>query len=185
MSWRERMLNKWQRKRREVGRCESFLISYGRSSPRSRQAEAAKDHALAWMSFLRLQWHLAAWGKCYRPTLSSSLWPLGEEFTLCSTESQGSLPRLPQECRAMPGVWVVFTKQTPPYLDRNRLRILWVTLSPPGRKHLDRLLIQAEIWWTQMVVFGGKECFHKSSSWLGDWENGVEESNPTSWQGNK
>lgn len=65
--------------------------------------------------------------------------------SLCSTESQGSLPRLPQECQAVPGVWVVFTKQTPPYLDRNRLRILWVTLSPPGRKHLDRLLIRAEI----------------------------------------
>lgn len=31
---------------------------------------------------------------------------------LCSTESQGSLPRLPQECQAMPGVWVVLIKQT-------------------------------------------------------------------------
>lgn len=32
--------------------------------------------------------------------------------SLCSTESQGSLPRLPQECQAMPGVWVVFMKET-------------------------------------------------------------------------
>lgn len=105
--------------------------------------------------------------------------------SFCSIESQGSLPRLPQECQAVPGVWVVFTKQTPPYLDGNRLRIFWVTLSPPGRKHLDRLLIQAEIWWTQIVVFGGEEFFNKSSSWLSDLKNGVKESNPTLWQGNK
>lgn len=31
---------------------------------------------------------------------------------------------------------------------RNGLRTFWVTLSPPGRKHLDGLLIPTEIWWT-------------------------------------
>lgn len=105
--------------------------------------------------------------------------------SLCSVKSQGSLPRLPQECQTVPGVWVVLTKQTPPYLDGNRLRIFGVTLSPLGRKHLHRLLIQTEIWWTQMVVFGGKEFFNKSSSWFSDQEKEVEDSKLTLWQGNK
>lgn len=88
--------------------------------------------------------------------------------SLCSTESQGSLPGSQEHARLCQ-VWVIFTRQTPPYLDG------WIQTEnllghseSTGQKHLDGLLIVTEIWWTQMVVFGGKEVFSESSSWLSD-----------------
>lgn len=134
------------KKRRELAEGHASSFSPGTFLP-ERQVGVMKDNALACTSFLRLQWHLAAQGQCDRPALSAlfSVTSEREVHSLCSIESQGSLPRLPQECQAVPGVWVLFTKQTPPYLDGNRLRIFWVTLSPLGRKHLDVLLIQTEI----------------------------------------
>lgn len=61
-----------KREEEKLGRCESLLISSGEPLT-EKQAEAAENNALAWMGFLRLQWHVAAWGQHYRPTLPSSL----------------------------------------------------------------------------------------------------------------
>lgn len=141
-----RMWSKCQR-RGELAEGHPSSFSLGKLLP-DRQAGATEDNALAFPSFLRLQGYLAAKGQCDRPALTSSVWPLGEEFTLSAPLNPRALCPGSHKNARLCQVWGLYLPSRPPYLDGNGLRIFWVTLSPPGRKHLDGLLIPTEIWWT-------------------------------------
>ena len=57
--------------------------------------------------------------------------PLCPLSVACGSESillhrlPGLSGQAPQTCQAVPGAWMILTKQTPPYLGGNRWRICW------------------------------------------------------------